>query len=114
MKTCAFLHVFMCYNGRVKEYTRGEGAIPRLLLCAEKEVHSVNARRTMYKLQTALCAKGKLVRINQKQIWNEERGRMITKYLVLPEGAYKPVFESFQPHEIVKFLAGMLGGGDNE
>lgn len=74
----------------------------------------MNARRTMYKLQTALCAKGKLVRINQKQIWNEECGRMITKYLVLPEDAYKPVFESFQPHEIVKFLAGMLGGGDNE
>jgi hypothetical protein len=92
----------------------GEGAIPRLLLCAEKEVHGVNARRTMYKLQTALCAKGKLVRINQKQHWNEHQQKMVTKYQVLFDGWYEPMFESYKAHEVVQYLAGLLTGGGRE
>ena len=88
------------------------GAIPRLLLCVEKEVHGVNSRRTMYKLQTALCAKGRLVRINQKQHWNEQQQRMLTKYQVLFDGWYEPMFESYKAHEVVQYLAGLLIGGD--
>lgn len=82
------------------------------MLCAEKEVHGVNARRTMYKLQTALCAKGKLVRINQKQHWNEHQQKMVTKYQVLFDGWYEPMFESYKAHEVVQYLAGLLTGGD--
>ena len=74
----------------------------------------MNAKRTMYKLQTALCAKGIKVKINQRQHWSENTGRMVTEYLVVLDGFYKPVFESYRPHEIVQYLAGMLDGGDAE
>ena len=72
----------------------------------------MNARRTMYKLQTALCAKGKLVRINQKQHWNEIQQKMVTKYQVLFDGWYEPMFESYKAPEVVQYLAGLLTGGD--
>ena len=74
----------------------------------------MNAKATMYKLQTALCAKGTRVKINQKQHWSENAGRMVTKYLVVLDGLYDAVFESYRPHEIVQYLADMLNGGDAE
>lgn len=74
----------------------------------------MNAKRLMYKLQTALCAKGQRVKINQKQHWSESAGKMVTKYLVILDGLYEPVFESYRPHEVVQFLANMLNGGDDE
>lgn len=74
----------------------------------------MNAKRTMWKLQTALCAQGKRIKINQKQHWSETAGKMVTKYLVVLDGFYTPLFESYRPHEIVQFLANMLNGGDDE
>lgn len=74
----------------------------------------MNAKRTMYKLQAALCAKGMRVKLNQKQHWSENAGKMVTKYLVVLDGLYDPVFESYRPHEIVQYLADMLNGGDAE
>lgn len=74
----------------------------------------MNAKRTMWKLQTALCAQGKRIKINQKQHWSETAGKMVTKYLVVLDGFYTPLFESYRPHEIVQFLANMLNGGDGE
>jgi DNA replication protein DnaC len=68
----------------------------------------------MYKLQTALCSNGVKVKINQKQHWSEIQNRMITKYLVILDGFYNPIFESYKTHEIVQFLADMLNGGDSE
>lgn len=74
----------------------------------------MNAKRTMYKLQTALCAKGIRVKLNQRQHWSEAAQKMVTKYLVVMDGFYDAVFESYRPHEIVQFLADMLNGGDAE
>ena len=74
----------------------------------------MNAKRTMYKLQTALCAKGIRIKINQKQHWSENADRMVSKYLVVLDGMYEAVFESYRPHEIVQFLADMLNGGDGQ
>ena len=73
----------------------------------------MNVKRTMYKLQTALCANGRLVKINQKQHWNEQQQKMVTKYQVLFDGWYEPMFESYKAHEVVQYLAGLLTGGDN-
>ena len=74
----------------------------------------MNAKRTMWKLQTALCTQGKRIKINQKQHWSETAGKMVTKYLVVLDGFYTPLFESYRPHEIVQVLANMLNGGDDE
>lgn len=74
----------------------------------------MNARKLMYKLQTALCANGVKVKINQKQHWSENQNRMVTKYLVILDGFYNPIFESYKSFEVVKFLADMLNGGDEE
>lgn len=74
----------------------------------------MNAKRIMYKLQTALCAKGSRIKINQKQHWSEYTQKMVTKYLVVLDGMYEPVFESYKPHEVAQFLAEMLNGGDAE
>lgn len=71
----------------------------------------MNTRRTMYKLQTALCARGTRIRINQKQHWSERQQKMVTCYQVIPDGMYAPIFESYKSHEVVKFLADMYGGG---
>lgn len=74
----------------------------------------MNARRTMYKLQTALCAKGTRIKINQQQYWNDEAKRMITKYVVKEDGIWEPLLESYKPHEVVQFLVELLNGGDGE
>lgn len=68
----------------------------------------------MYKLQTALCANGVKVKINQKQHWSENQNRMVSKYQVILDGFYTPIFESYKTHEVVQFLADMLNGGDSE
>lgn len=74
----------------------------------------MNAKRLMYKLQTALCTNGVKVKINQKQHWSDMQKRMITKYQVIVDGMYEPIFESYKSHEVVQFLADMLNGGDDE
>ena len=74
----------------------------------------MNSKRLMYKLQTALCAVGLRVKINQKQHWSDMQKRMVTKYQVIIDGMYEPIFESYKSHEVVQFLADMLNGGDDE
>ena len=74
----------------------------------------MNTKRLMYKLQTALCTNGTIIKINQKQHWSEMQHRMVTKYLVILDGFYQPIFESYKSHEVVQFLANMLNGGDTE
>lgn len=82
----------------------------------------MNIRRTMYKLQTALCMRGIKIKINQRQSWSDKQERMVTKYVILKETfdkrqqrmKYETVLESYQAAEAVKYLAGLLaddGGG---
>ena len=77
------------------------------------EVHGVNARRLMYKLQTALCANGERVRIDQRQHWSDKAGRMLTIYEVRNEdGAL--LCKSYRAVDVVQALATILsecGGG---
>lgn len=82
----------------------------------------MNVRRLMYKIQTALCIRGNKIKINQRQVWSERQGRMVTKYVVLMEKydkkkqrvKFETVLESYQAAEVAKYLAGLLenGGGD--
>lgn len=79
----------------------------------QKEVHGVNARRLMYKLQTALCANGVRVRIDQRQHWSEKAGRMLTIYEARNEGGAL-LCKSYRAVDVVQALAELLseyGGG---
>lgn len=78
----------------------------------------MNLKRIAYKLQMALCQKGKFVKINQYQSYSERAERMVTKYVLQEiretmDGKKKSVtiFESYQMADVVKFLAEMYGGG---
>lgn len=71
------------------------------------------------KLQTALCQKGRYVKINQHQAYSERQERMVTKY-VLQEtrelnGKRKSVtiLETYQLADVVKKLAAIYGGDDD-
>lgn len=73
----------------------------------------MNARRLMYKLQTALCAIGKRVKIDQRQHWSEKAGRMVTVYEARRENG-ELVRKSYSAIDIVQALAELLseyGGG---
>lgn len=74
----------------------------------------MNAKRLMYKLQTALCAKGVRVKINQRQHWSDYAGKMVTRYVVQDDCGGKPIIETYKAHEVVIALAEMLNGGDAE
>ena len=92
----------------------GEGNLAAFVLRVnQKEVHGVNARRLMYKLQTALCANGVHVRIDQRQHWSDKAGRMLTIYKVRNEdGALLCKF--YRAIDVVQALAELLseyGGG---
>ena len=72
------------------------------------------------KLQRALIARGRPIKINQSQIWFDETGRMVTKYTVsepftTDDGKKKDqkLIESFHLDEVVKFLASLLDGGES-
>lgn len=78
----------------------------------------MNLTKTMYKLQTALCQRGVLIKINQVQSYSEKIGRMVTKFVLqekqtMENGKTKNVtiLETWQKPEVVKFLAEMLNGG---
>lgn len=77
----------------------------------------MNLRRTMSKLQTALCKKGVYVKINQQQHYSEKAERMVTKYMVrIPQatetGEVKEatILETYQTADVVKKLAELYGG----
>lgn len=78
----------------------------------------MNIRKTMYKLQTALCKKGRFIKINQMQAYSPKAKRMVTKYVltekqITPLGREKTVklLETHQAADVVKFLAEEYGGG---
>ena len=80
----------------------------------------MNIRRTMYRLQTALCMRGTKIKINQRQSWSDKAGRMVTKYVVYKETTdkktdkprYALICESWQAADVVVMLAGLLADGD--
>lgn len=67
----------------------------------------MNIRRTMYKLQTALCQKGVFVKINQQQHYSERSERMVTKYIL--KNGKETILETYQQADVVKALAEMYG-----
>lgn len=76
----------------------------------------MNARRLMYKLQSALCARGIRVRINMRQSWIERDGRemAVTRYIVVDDDNHNTVIETYKAIEVVKALAELMVGGDDE
>lgn len=79
----------------------------------------MNIKRLAYKLQTALCQKGRYVKINQYQSYSEKAGRMVTKYVLtekrtLETGKCKDftILETYQMADIVKILAELYGEAD--
>ena len=76
----------------------------------------MNLRRIASKLQTALCMKGKQIKIDQYQSYSERAGRMVTKFVlkekrITPTGKQKDfvILETYQLADVVKELARMYG-----
>lgn len=77
-------------------------------------------RQIAKKLQTALCQKGRYVKINQRQSYSEKSKKMLTKYILQENceenGKQRTVthLESYQMADVVKKLAELYGeiGGD--
>lgn len=77
-------------------------------------------RQTAYKLQTALCQKGRHIKINQFQKYSEKAGRMVTKFVMQEtkknDGGKTEsvtILETYQLADIVKKLAAIYGGDDD-
>jgi hypothetical protein len=74
--------------------------------------------QTMRKLQAALICAGKRVKINTRQFYSKDQGRMITSYFViLPQWSNeekkmvdRELLKTCSTVEVVKFLADMLEG----
>lgn len=79
-----------------------------------------NARTLVRKLQTALSAKKRYIKINQFQSWSDQKQRMVTKFVVcekrMVDGKFKNVtiVETYLMADVVKALAALLAetGGD--
>lgn len=75
----------------------------------------MNIKQLAYKLQTALCQKGRYIKINQQQMYSERSERMVTKYVLQEKCATEngaknhTLLETFQLVDVVKFLAKELG-----
>lgn len=76
-------------------------------------------RQLSRKLQTALCKKGRYIKLNQYQSYSEKQERMVTKYVLqekrdLPNGQKENVtiLETYQLGDVVQKLAAIYGGGD--
>lgn len=67
----------------------------------------MNLRSLAFKLQAALVARGRIIKIDQRQVWFEEAGRMITKYILREDG--ETLLESYRIVDVVKCLAEELG-----
>ncbi len=80
----------------------------------------MNLKGIAYKLQKALCLKGRFIRINQIQFYSADRGKMSTKFvlkerrIVDDNGETKDItlLETFRMIDVVNFLADELGGGE--
>lgn len=79
----------------------------------------MNLRRIANKLQTALCLKGRYIRINQFQSYSPKAERMVTKFVLTEKkevevrGVSKSkdvaVLETYSMADIVKELARIYG-----
>ena len=76
-------------------------------------------RQLARKLQTALCQKGRYIKLDQYQSYSEKQERMVTKYVLqetrdLPNGKKKNVtiLETYQLADVVQKLAAIYGGGN--
>lgn len=69
----------------------------------------MNIKRLIFKIQLALNAQGRQVKINQLQTWSPVLKRMVTKYVIIEDG--KTILESYKAVEIVQALAGMVESG---
>ena len=76
----------------------------------------MNIKRLAYKLQNALCQKGRYIKINQLQAYSPKADKMVTKYVVvekktLPNGKKKDfvILETYRMADVVKTLAEMYG-----
>lgn len=76
-------------------------------------------RQLSRKLQTALCQKGRYIKLNQIQAYSPKQERMVTKFVLqetreMPNGKKKNVtiLETYQLADVVKELARIYGGGD--
>lgn len=73
-----------------------------------------------YKLQKALCCKGRYIRINQIQAFSIESQRMVTKYVVkerryieaLDKEKDITLIETYKMIDVVNYLAEQLSGGE--
>lgn len=79
----------------------------------------MNIKRLAYKLQTALCQKGRYIKINQYQSYSPKAERMVTKYMLTEKrtinGKKKDfvIAETYRMADIVKTLAEMYGEADD-
>lgn len=69
-----------------------------------------NMRVLLRKLQTAHASRGRRIFINQFQNYSEKGARMVTKFVLSEkkDGKLVRIFETWQIHEAVKFLADEL------
>ncbi len=80
----------------------------------------MNLKGIAYKLQKALCLRGRYIKINQTQYYSAEKERMLTKYVLKEkkfdeeEGKEKnfTLLETFRMIDVVNYLAEELGGGE--
>lgn len=75
-------------------------------------------RQLARKLQTALCQKGRYIKLDQHQSYSEKQDRMVTKYVLketrdFQNGRKKNVtiLETYQLADVVQKLAAIYGGG---
>lgn len=79
-----------------------------------------NLRGLAHKLQTALAAKGRKIKINQFQSWSDRQQRMVTKFVVCEKRMVNKklkdvaILETYHMADVVKGLAALLHdpGGD--
>lgn len=80
----------------------------------------MNLKGIAYKLQKALCLRGRYIRINQVQFFSQELQKMSTKFVLkeklFDEEAGKEkdftLLETFKLIDVVNYLAEQLGGGE--
>lgn len=79
----------------------------------------MNIKRLAYKLQTALCQKGRYIKINQYQSYSQKAERMVTKYVLTEKQTIEKcgikkeknvtILETYSMADVVKELARIYG-----
>lgn len=72
----------------------------------------MNMQKLVRRLQTALCVKGRHIKINQLQHYSEQRERMVTKYVLSEKKENKggkpysiEILSTYRMSEVVRALA---------